>query len=140
MTQATSWKLDEAVQLFFIGNEGRASQPPLYSPPLENDLPLHDLEKDLGGQDVRQDDTDGVRAPLPVIRDVLYDSPMLYGYLTFLILHLINHNLSSFIMIYHLCKSLFYVPFILDYALMYAALVKTSVSTFKFDYPCQGDY
>lgn len=78
--QATSWKLDEAVQLFFIGNEGRASQPPLYSPPLENDLPLqHDLEKDLGAQDVRQDDTDGVRAPLPVIRDVLYDSPMLYG-------------------------------------------------------------
>lgn len=80
MTQATSWKLDEAVQLFFIGNEGRVVQPPLFSPSLENEFPLHDLEKDLGGPDVRQDDTDGVRAPLPVKRDVLYDSPMLYGY------------------------------------------------------------
>ncbi|KAL1550595.1 plant UBX domain-containing protein 7-like [Salvia divinorum] len=77
--QATSWKLEEAIQLYFIGNEGRAGQPPVYFPPLGNDLPLHDLEKDLGGPDVRQDDTDGVRAPLPVKRDVLYDSPMLYG-------------------------------------------------------------
>lgn len=80
MTQATSWKLEDAIQLYFIGNEGRAAQPHLYSPPLGNDLPLHDLDKDLGGPDVRQDDTDGVRAPLPVIRDVLYDSPMPYGY------------------------------------------------------------
>ncbi|KAG6429395.1 hypothetical protein SASPL_107446 [Salvia splendens] len=76
--QATSWKLEEAIQLYFIGNEGRTGQPPVGFPPLGNDLPLHDLEKDLGGPDVRQDDTDGVQAPLPVKRDVLYDSPMLY--------------------------------------------------------------
>lgn len=61
--QATSWKLEEAIQLYFIGNERRTGQPPVGSP-LGNDVLLHDLEKDLGGPDVRQDDTDGVRAPL----------------------------------------------------------------------------
>ncbi|KAK6146640.1 hypothetical protein DH2020_020509 [Rehmannia glutinosa] len=37
------------------------------------------LGKDLVPKDVRQDDGDDVRAPLPVKRDVLYDNPMLYG-------------------------------------------------------------
>ncbi|XP_042058543.1 plant UBX domain-containing protein 7-like isoform X2 [Salvia splendens] len=73
--QATSWNFEEAIQLYFIGNEGRAGQPPAYFPPVGNDFPPHDLENELG----RPDDTDGVRAPLPVKRDVLYDSPMLYG-------------------------------------------------------------
>ncbi|KAI3467959.1 hypothetical protein Pfo_024622 [Paulownia fortunei] len=82
--QATSWKLEEAIQLFYVGNEGGAAAPSVYSPPVENDLPLHDSnpsesEKDLGGQDIRQDDGDDVRPPLPVKRDVLYDNPMLYG-------------------------------------------------------------
>ncbi|XP_047972477.1 plant UBX domain-containing protein 7-like isoform X2 [Salvia hispanica] len=73
--QATSWNFEEAIQLYFIGNEGRAAQPPAYFPPVGDDFPPHDLENELG----RPDDTDGVRAPLPVKRDVLYDSPMLYG-------------------------------------------------------------
>ncbi|KAL1565435.1 plant UBX domain-containing protein 7-like isoform X2 [Salvia divinorum] len=64
--QATSWNFEEAIQLYFIGNEGRAGQSPAYLPPMGNDFPLHD-------------ETDGVRAPLPVKRDVLYDGPMLYG-------------------------------------------------------------
>ncbi|XP_042063002.1 plant UBX domain-containing protein 7-like isoform X1 [Salvia splendens] len=73
--QATSWNFEEAIQLYFIGNEGRAGQPPASFPPMGNDFPPHDSENELG----RSDDKDGVRAPLPVKRDVLYDSPMLYG-------------------------------------------------------------
>ncbi|KAL8519772.1 hypothetical protein ACS0TY_010638 [Phlomoides rotata] len=72
--QATSWKLEEAIQLYFIGNEGKDVRPSVYSPSLENDLPSRDLENDLGGQDVGDD----VRPPLPVVRDVLYDSPMFF--------------------------------------------------------------
>ncbi|KAL0296515.1 UNVERIFIED_CONTAM: Plant UBX domain-containing protein 7, partial [Sesamum radiatum] len=58
--QATGWKLEEAIQLFYVGNEGR------------------ELGKELVDKDVRQDGDD-VRPPLPVKRDVLYDNPMLYG-------------------------------------------------------------
>lgn len=76
--QATSWKLEEAIQLYFVGNEGRDVTPSVHSPPLENDLPSRDLVNDLAGQDVGDD----VRPPLPVVRDVLYDSPMLFRYPT----------------------------------------------------------
>ncbi|KAL0372814.1 UNVERIFIED_CONTAM: Plant UBX domain-containing protein 7 [Sesamum calycinum] len=81
--QATGWKLEEAIQLFYVGNEGRLAAPSVYSPPTESDLPLNDsnlseLGKELVDKDVRQDGDD-VRPPLPVKRDVLYDNPMLYG-------------------------------------------------------------
>ncbi|KAL0409082.1 UNVERIFIED_CONTAM: Plant UBX domain-containing protein 7 [Sesamum radiatum] len=81
--QATAWKLEEAIQLFYVGNEGRLATPSVYSPTTESDLPLNDsnlseLGKELVDKDVRQDGDD-VRPPLPVKRDVLYDSPMLYG-------------------------------------------------------------
>lgn len=42
LDQATNWKLEEAIQLFYIGNEGGAalsSSPPSQ---LESDVPLHD--------------------------------------------------------------------------------------------------
>ena len=35
---------------------------------------------DLEDQNIRQGDGDDVRPPLPVIRDVLYDNTMLFGY------------------------------------------------------------
>lgn len=83
--QATSWKLDEAIQLFYIGNESGAATLSAQSPQLESDLPLGDpslrsgTSTDLEDQNVRQGDGDDVRPPLPVIRDVLYDNTMLYG-------------------------------------------------------------
>ncbi|KAL2541326.1 Plant UBX domain-containing protein 7 [Abeliophyllum distichum] len=82
--QATSWKLEDAIQLFYLGNEGGASAPSFYPPELGNDVPLHDsnlrgTEKDLGDQHGRQGDGDDVRPPLPVKRDVLYDNSVLYG-------------------------------------------------------------
>ncbi|KAL6579504.1 hypothetical protein OROMI_009720 [Orobanche minor] len=79
--QATGWKLEEAIQLFYVGSEGGLASASVHPPPTESDLPLNGsslsgLGKELVARDVRGDD---VRAPLPVIRDVLYDSPVLYG-------------------------------------------------------------
>ncbi|XP_076890023.1 plant UBX domain-containing protein 7-like isoform X2 [Bidens hawaiensis] len=75
--QATSWKLDEAIQLFYVGNDGGAPAP------LENDgiLPEQSTggsENHVGPDNVENDGCD-IRAPLPVKRDVLYDAPLLYG-------------------------------------------------------------
>ncbi|KAJ0669545.1 putative UBX domain-containing protein [Helianthus annuus] len=83
--QATSWKLEEAIQLFYVGNDGgaaaaAASSP--YVPPLDNDLPdqiTGGSENDAGPENAREHDSSEVRAPLPVKRDVLYDAPTLYG-------------------------------------------------------------
>ncbi|GMY18049.1 plant UBX domain-containing protein 7 [Fagus crenata] len=82
--QATSWKLEEAIQLFFVGNDGgpvvTSSQPPA----AENvnfsaDQNTSNLERDTGNENVGQNDGDEVRPPLPVIREALYDDAMLYG-------------------------------------------------------------
>jgi len=40
-SQATSWKLEEAIQLFYIGNEGVVASSS-YLPPEENAAPLAD--------------------------------------------------------------------------------------------------
>lgn len=42
MMQASSWRLEEAIQLFYVGNDGGATASSVYSPPVENDLPPHD--------------------------------------------------------------------------------------------------
>ncbi|KAK4783544.1 hypothetical protein SAY86_007918 [Trapa natans] len=79
--QVTNWKLDEALQLFYDGNElGGAA------PEVQADIPddgwgeggLHDNTE----QNV---DADEVRAPLPVIREVLYDDAISYQYVIFFI-------------------------------------------------------
>ncbi|CAI0438550.1 unnamed protein product [Linum tenue] len=78
--QATSWKLDEAIQLFYVGNEGQVA-PAARSPPVadqwtnENPGLLNDIDNERVGGDVE----DVVRAPLPVMRDTLYDAAALYG-------------------------------------------------------------
>ncbi|KAL7163157.1 hypothetical protein ACSBR2_039290 [Camellia fascicularis] len=82
--QATSWKLEEAIQLFYIGNEGGTAASSIYSPPLENDRPLADqsssqLKEDIGDENGRQADGNEVRAPIPVRREVLYDNAIPYG-------------------------------------------------------------
>ncbi|XP_074294279.1 plant UBX domain-containing protein 7-like [Silene latifolia] len=79
--QATSWKLEEAIQLFYVGNEGGAMTSSAYFPPEEATLPpinqsssgvINDAATDISG-------LDDVRPPLPVIREALYDDAMFYG-------------------------------------------------------------
>ncbi|KAB1206367.1 UBX domain-containing protein 7 [Morella rubra] len=82
--QATSWKLEEAIQLFFVGNEGGPVVPSSHSAPAEDMNYLAgqnagNLEEDTGNVNVEQNDGDEVRPPLPVIREALYDDAMLYG-------------------------------------------------------------
>ncbi|XP_031113045.1 plant UBX domain-containing protein 7 isoform X2 [Ipomoea triloba] len=81
--QATSWKLEEALQLFYVGNDGGVAAPSSYSP-LENTAPLPDpslsgSRKGSGDESEKQADRDEVRPPLPVIRDVLYDTAVIRG-------------------------------------------------------------
>jgi len=40
--QATSWKLEEAIQLFYVGNEGGVMSSSSHLPPEENATPLAD--------------------------------------------------------------------------------------------------
>ncbi|XP_051144544.1 plant UBX domain-containing protein 7 isoform X2 [Andrographis paniculata] len=82
--QATGWKLEEAIQLFYVGNEGGFAPPSAPSPPWESEQPLNDaipseLGKELVDKDVRKDNSEDVRPPLPVKREVLYDNPILHG-------------------------------------------------------------
>ncbi|CAH9102798.1 unnamed protein product [Cuscuta epithymum] len=81
--QATSWKLDEAIQLFYVGNDGEAAAPSLTSPSAST-IPLPDpnwsgARKESGDESGRQVDGDDVRPPLPVIKEVLYDTAALRG-------------------------------------------------------------
>ncbi|CAN4090407.1 unnamed protein product [Withania somnifera] len=81
--QATSWKLEEAIQLFYIGNEGGAATS--FNPPqLGDDAVLVDPSlsgavNDSADNNLLQGDGDDVRPPLPVKREVLYDNAVLYG-------------------------------------------------------------
>ncbi|KAK4264082.1 hypothetical protein QN277_029419 [Acacia crassicarpa] len=84
--QATSWKLEEAIQLFLIGNEGGAG-PQLsssHNPHAENvdswtGHPSSELRRDTAIESSGGGSGDEVRPPLPVKRETLYDDPMLYG-------------------------------------------------------------
>ncbi|WRX11186.1 WD40 repeat - like 10 [Theobroma cacao] len=79
--QATSWKLDEAIQLFYVGNEGGVVGSSSVSRQAENmdswayqnssALNEHDNVGSTGG--------DAVRPPLPVVRETLHDDAMLHG-------------------------------------------------------------
>ncbi|KAI3921124.1 hypothetical protein MKX01_036103 [Papaver californicum] len=79
--QATSWKLEEAIQLFYVGNENGAFTSSSFAPPEESSPPLVDQSpgREKGISSSGQDNgSEEVRAPLPVKRDVLYDDPLLY--------------------------------------------------------------
>ncbi|XP_023539888.1 plant UBX domain-containing protein 7-like [Cucurbita pepo subsp. pepo] len=84
--QATSWKLEDAIQLFYVGNEGGAAGPPsIPSPPTTNEQinsstgqTFNESGKHVGAGTFGQYE-DQVRPPLPVIREALYDDAMLYG-------------------------------------------------------------
>ncbi|GMH14993.1 hypothetical protein Nepgr_016834 [Nepenthes gracilis] len=82
--QATSWKLEEAIQLFYVGNEGGVATSSSDSPSAEKIDPLADqnssgLRKDFGNDIAARNDGDEVRPPLPVIREALYDNALPYG-------------------------------------------------------------
>ncbi|CAJ2636135.1 unnamed protein product [Trifolium pratense] len=79
--QATSWKLEEALQLFLIGSEtGAVPAPSSFTPPLENADSFNDpsIFSEPRNQSGGLADGDEVRAPLPVIRETLYDNTMLF--------------------------------------------------------------
>ncbi|GFS38375.1 UBX domain-containing protein [Actinidia rufa] len=80
--KATSWKLEEAIQLFFVGNEnglGATSGSALSLDDRSSDRTLGGSKRDIVDDNVRQDDSNEVRAPIPVKREVLYDSAIHYG-------------------------------------------------------------
>lgn len=82
--QATGWKLEEALQLFYVGNDSgivasSSEFPPLVNESTHIDESLSGPGKDLSQEHASLPDESEVRAPLPVKRDVLYDGPMLYG-------------------------------------------------------------
>ncbi|PSS26835.1 Plant UBX domain-containing protein [Actinidia chinensis var. chinensis] len=80
--QAASWKLEEAIQLFFVGNENGLGATYGSTPPLDDRSSDHTLggsKRDIVDNNARQDDSNEVRAPIPVKREVLYDSAIHYG-------------------------------------------------------------
>ncbi|XP_050375421.1 plant UBX domain-containing protein 7 [Argentina anserina] len=76
---ATNWNLEEALQLFYVGNEaGSVAPPPQPELPAENASNLAEQNSGVK-ENAAQFGEDEVRAPMPVIRDVLYDDAALYG-------------------------------------------------------------
>ncbi|KAK9115691.1 hypothetical protein Sjap_014638 [Stephania japonica] len=84
--QATSWKLEEAIQLFYIGNEGGSLASSSHVPLADDVIPLAEeksgvpvkdaLNEVIGGY--TSDSSDDVRPPIPVRREALYDDAVLY--------------------------------------------------------------
>ncbi|KAL1803526.1 hypothetical protein ACET3Z_032173 [Daucus carota] len=82
--EATGWKLEDAIQLFYVGNDVGGVASSSEFPPLKNernhiDENLSGPGKDSSNEHASLLDESEVRAPLPVKRDVLYDGPLLYG-------------------------------------------------------------
>ncbi|OWM77230.1 plant UBX domain-containing protein 7 [Punica granatum] len=80
--QMTSWKLDDAIQLFYVGNEAGGIAPQLQAPVTDetNAVLAEDGSRVDGAHDNagQKDGDDAVRAPLPVRREVLYDDAILF--------------------------------------------------------------
>ncbi|WOK98404.1 plant UBX domain-containing protein 7 [Canna indica] len=74
--EATGWKLEEAVQLFYVGNEGGGAASSSLPPPTNETFSEQEnvLPNDSLFQGSLEDD---VRPPLPVKRDTLYGDPSL---------------------------------------------------------------
>ncbi|XP_078151209.1 UBX domain-containing protein [Carex rostrata] len=72
--EAANWKLEEAIQLFYVGNEGGVPASSSLPPEVDSQSPpsavASALPSDLAA--VTDIGEDGVRAPLPAIRDTLY--------------------------------------------------------------------
>lgn len=69
--QATGWKLEEALQLFYVGSEGVGALAfPTPNSPSFQDLGESIIADEISGSQPLDDE---VRAPLPVKREVLYE-------------------------------------------------------------------
>uniref|UniRef100_A0A1J3F7V8 UBX domain-containing protein n=1 Tax=Noccaea caerulescens TaxID=107243 RepID=A0A1J3F7V8_NOCCA len=80
--EATSWKLEEAIQLFYVGGEGGMLPSATHTQPASNDhLAAQSFRAATGTGNERmlQNDVDEVRPPLPVVRETLYGDSMYYG-------------------------------------------------------------
>ncbi|XP_038701358.1 plant UBX domain-containing protein 7-like isoform X2 [Tripterygium wilfordii] len=74
--QATSWQLEEAIQLYFVGGDGGViASTSSTENPNQNPSTSSNVVSDNHGQE----GGDEVRPPLPVVRETLYDDAMLYG-------------------------------------------------------------
>ncbi|KAM7270360.1 hypothetical protein ACFE04_029574 [Oxalis oulophora] len=93
--QATSWQLDEALQLFYVGNEGQGGGKPHSNHDTNNNATNQpdasasasaststststSTSEALGNQLINQQVAE-VRAPLPVVRETLYDAALMPG-------------------------------------------------------------
>ncbi|XP_077231330.1 UBX domain-containing protein isoform X2 [Tasmannia lanceolata] len=84
--QAASWKLEEAIQLFYVGIEADGLAPSSFSPSTDSVPPLP--AESSGGREKRSEEHselekhvesgEEVRAPIPVKREILYDDVPLY--------------------------------------------------------------
>ncbi|XP_042420834.1 plant UBX domain-containing protein 7-like isoform X1 [Zingiber officinale] len=75
--EATGWKLDDAVQLFYVGNEGGGVESSF--PPRQNNGTTSEQQNVLASaSSVKGALEDEVRAPLPVKRDTLYGDPAFF--------------------------------------------------------------
>lgn len=81
--QATSWKLEEAIQLFYVGSEGGVLPSATHSQPESNEHAAADLSwggaPNVVNENLPPNDADEVRPPLPVVRETLYGESMYYG-------------------------------------------------------------
>ncbi|XP_020093031.1 plant UBX domain-containing protein 7 [Ananas comosus] len=78
--QATSWKLEEALQLFFVGNDGGALASSSSAPAGVDESPSGTVNDVAPESSIKQDGGDDeVRAPLPIKRDTLYGDASFSG-------------------------------------------------------------
>ncbi|KAF6174624.1 hypothetical protein GIB67_006276 [Kingdonia uniflora] len=84
--KATDWKLEDAIQLFYVGNEGGGFASSSYPPAAADFPPLPDQKSGGEGENIVSENAGHadqieevqVRAPLPVKREALYDDAILY--------------------------------------------------------------
>ncbi|ESQ35351.1 hypothetical protein EUTSA_v10007578mg [Eutrema salsugineum] len=70
--EATSWKLEEAIQLFYVGGEGGMLPSGTHTQPASDDHMAAQSWGAAGNERIQQNDVDEVRPPLPVVRETLY--------------------------------------------------------------------
>ncbi|CAH2037697.1 unnamed protein product, partial [Thlaspi arvense] len=89
--EATSWKLDEAIQLFYVGGEGGMLPSGTHTQPASGDHMAAQSwgAANTGNERILQSDVDEVRPPLPVVGDLSSELPLLVKGVVFLLLLLL---------------------------------------------------
>ncbi|KAL9270937.1 Plant UBX domain-containing protein [Drosera capensis] len=131
--QATGWNLEDAVLLYYAGNEGGAatSSSPLQPASAENNAYLPNQSSSSGREDFGGDNfpahevEDNVRAPLPVVREALYDDAMFHSSVDLSVMR----SLYLFVPVY------VNVNLLIDWVLKY---VPSGFRPSRYGYPSQG--